>query len=100
MEDMIRLTGVSKRFAQARAVEDVDLSVGRGEFLALLGPSGCGKTTLLRLVAGFEDPHAGSIELDGRTVVGQGKWVAPEDRRAGLVFQDYALFPHLSVADN
>ena len=100
MEDMIRLTGVSKRFAQARAVEDVDLSVGRGEFLALLGPSGCGKTTLLRLVAGFEDPQAGSIELDGRTVVGQGKWVAPEDRRAGLVFQDYALFPHLSVADN
>jgi len=100
MQGMIRLTGVEKRFGQVEALAGADLEVGRGEFVALLGPSGCGKTTLLRLVAGFERPDAGSIELEGRAVSGPAAWVAPERRHVGMVFQDYALFPHLSVAAN
>jgi iron(III) transport system ATP-binding protein len=68
--------------------------------LALLGPSGCGKTTLLRLIAGFERPDAGTISIGGTTVAGPQAFVAPEKRRIGMVFQDYALFPHLSVAEN
>jgi iron(III) transport system ATP-binding protein len=71
----------------------------RGEFVALLGPSGCGKTTLLRLIAGFEVPDAGSVEIDSRPVAGP-TWVPPERRHVGMVFQDYALFPHLTVAEN
>jgi iron(III) transport system ATP-binding protein len=101
MERMtIRIEGVTKRFGDVVAVDAADLVVGRGEIVALLGPSGCGKTTLLRLVAGFERPDEGTIELDGRRVAGAGAWTAPESRRVGMVFQDYALFPHLSVADN
>ncbi len=71
-----------------------------GEILALLGPSGCGKTTFLRLIAGFEHPDAGSIDLGGRRVAGGGAFLQPEHRRVGVVFQDYALFPHLCVGDN
>jgi iron(III) transport system ATP-binding protein len=74
--------------------------VDRGEFVALLGPSGCGKTTLLRLIAGFEQPDAGEIFVHGDRVTGHGVWVPPERRRVGMVFQDYALFPHLTVGDN
>jgi iron(III) transport system ATP-binding protein len=97
---MIRLDGVSKRFREVAAVDDASLSVDRGEVVALLGPSGCGKTTLLRLVAGFERPDAGTVEVAGRVVGGNGVWVPPERRRIGMVFQDYALFPHLTVAEN
>jgi iron(III) transport system ATP-binding protein len=97
---MICCHGVAKRFGAVRAVDDAQLCVERGEFVALLGPSGCGKTTLLRLIAGFETPDAGTIELDHRPVAGSGTWVPPERRAVGMVFQDYALFPHLTVAEN
>jgi len=97
---MIRLTGVTKRFAEVAAVDGASLCVARGEVVALLGPSGCGKTTLLRLIAGFERPEAGTVELNGRVVAGSDAWIAPEARRVGMVFQDYALFPHLTVSAN
>jgi iron(III) transport system ATP-binding protein len=97
---MICCHGVSKSFGSTRAVAEARLCVERGEFVALLGPSGCGKTTLLRLIAGFEAPDEGTIELDGRRAAGEGAWTAPERRRVGMVFQDYALFPHLTVAEN
>jgi iron(III) transport system ATP-binding protein len=97
---MIRLEGVTKRFGDVVAVDSTSLCVDRGEVVALLGPSGCGKTTLLRLVAGFERPDGGTVEVAGRAVAGAGAWVPPERRRVGMVFQDYALFPHLTVAEN
>ena len=96
---MIRLERVSKRFGAVRAVSEATLEIGRGEFVALLGPSGCGKTTLLRLIAGFEAPDAGTVTI-GEDVVAGGAWVPPERRHVGMVFQDYALFPHLTVARN
>jgi iron(III) transport system ATP-binding protein len=97
---MICCHGVSKRFGDVVAVDEAQLCVERGEFVALLGPSGCGKTTLLRLVAGFETPDAGEIRVADRTVADARTWVPPERRRVGMVFQDYALFPHLTVAEN
>src|SRR4051812_7533154 len=93
----VRLTGVTKRFGDdIVAVHRVDLDVHPGEFLALLGPSGCGKTTTLRMVAGFEEPTAGEIEIGGRSAVG----VPPHRRDVNTVFQQYALFPHMTVLDN
>jgi iron(III) transport system ATP-binding protein len=97
---MIRLEAVTKRFGDTTAVAAASLCVERGEVVALLGPSGCGKTTLLRLIAGFEEPDAGTVEVAERRVAGAGTWVPPEQRRVGMVFQDYALFPHLTVAEN
>jgi iron(III) transport system ATP-binding protein len=97
---MIGLEGVTKRFGTVTAVDNTSLCVDRGEVVALLGPSGCGKTTLLRLIAGFERPDGGTVTIDRRTAAGPGTWIAPEARRVGMVFQDYALFPHLSVAAN
>ena len=82
------------------AVDDVTLSVQAGSIVALLGPSGCGKTSLLRAIAGLERPHRGTITIGDRTVSAPGTWVKPEGRQIGMVFQDGALFPHLSVADN
>jgi iron(III) transport system ATP-binding protein len=99
-EPMIQLAGMTKRFGAVVAVEEVDLAVDRGEVVALLGPSGCGKTTLLRLIAGFERPDGGSIVLGGEAVAGNGAWLPADHRHVGMVFQDYALFPHLSVAGN
>lgn len=96
MSVAVELRGVSKRFGSVAAVDDVSLAVRAGEFLTLLGPSGCGKTTLLRLVAGFEFPDAGSVLLDGRDV----GTVPPHLRNVNQVFQSYALFPHLSVREN
>ena len=99
-EVMVRLSGVSRSYGPVRAVKDLDLEVRRGRILALLGPSGCGKTTTLRLIAGFEAPDSGTVEVGGRTVAGPQANVPPEKRRVGMVFQDYALFPHLTVAKN
>jgi iron(III) transport system ATP-binding protein len=100
--ELLALDRISKRFAADAplAVDGLSLTVAEGEILALLGPSGCGKTTTLRLIAGFEAPDAGTVAVRGVVVAGPGRMVAPEDRGIGIVFQDYALFPHLTVADN
>jgi iron(III) transport system ATP-binding protein len=96
----IRCRGLSKRFGDINAVAGLDLEAEAGRITALLGPSGCGKTTTLRLIAGFERPDAGQIELGAQTLSANGSFVPPERRRIGLVFQDYALFPHLDAAGN
>ena len=96
----IECMGLTKRFGPVVATDRAALDVEQGEILALLGPSGCGKTTFLRLIAGFERPDAGTIAFAGRVVAGPGTFVLPERRRVGFVFQDYALFPHLTVAGN
>jgi iron(III) transport system ATP-binding protein len=96
----VEVRDAAKSFGDVHAVRNASLSVGRGELFTVLGPSGCGKTTLLRLIAGFERPERGEVRVAGRTVAGGGAWVAPERRRIGMVFQDYALFPHLSVERN
>ena len=92
----VSLVGVSKRYGDVVAVESLDLEVKRGEFFTLLGPSGSGKTTTLRMIAGFEEPDTGRIELAGRDVTGE----PPYDRSVNTVFQDYALFPHMTVGEN
>jgi iron(III) transport system ATP-binding protein len=99
---ILHLEGLTKQFSQTTipAVEAVTLTLQKGDLLGLLGPSGCGKTTLLRLIAGFEQPQAGTIEIAERIVGGKGYRVPPEQRDVGMVFQDYALFPHLTVAKN
>ena len=96
----VSITGVKKTFGATRAVDGVDLEIAEGELVAVLGPSGCGKSTLLRLIAGFERPDAGEIHAGGKLLAGNGKWMPPERRRVGMVFQDYALFPHLDVGQN
>ncbi|NQW37744.1 MAG: ABC transporter ATP-binding protein, partial [Cyanobacteria bacterium] len=83
-----------------RAVDQVSFRLQAGEIGVLIGPSGCGKTTLLRLIAGFERPERGSVLIDGRLVAGEGRWLEPERRGVGMVFQDYALFPHLNAWQN
>jgi iron(III) transport system ATP-binding protein len=92
--------GLVKRYGGTVAVDGVDLEVPRGSLTALLGPSGCGKTTVLRMIAGLLAPDAGEIVIDGEPVADHRTFVPPEKRPVGLVFQDYALFPHLSVARN
>jgi putative spermidine/putrescine transport system ATP-binding protein len=92
----VRLSGIRKTYGDVVAVDHVDLEIGAGEFFTLLGPSGSGKTTTLRLIAGFERPDEGRVELGGRDVTNR----APYERDVNTVFQDYALFPHMTVADN
>jgi len=92
----VRLAGIVRRFGDVTAVDAIDLEVRDGEFFSMLGPSGSGKTTTLRMIAGFETPDAGRIELHGRDVTG----IPPYDRDVNTVFQDYALFPHMTVAEN
>ena len=96
----IRALDVRKSFGASVAVDGVDLVVEAGTLVALLGPSGSGKTTLLRMIAGFEAPDTGTVEVGGRVVAGPGMWEEPERRRVGMVFQDGALFPHLTVDGN
>jgi iron(III) transport system ATP-binding protein len=91
------LRAVTRRFGQRLAVDGVSLDVRRGEVLCLLGPSGCGKSTTLRIAAGLERPDSGLVFVGGRLVEGEGRHEPPETRRVGLMFQDYALFPHLSA---
>jgi iron(III) transport system ATP-binding protein len=96
----IAIEGAVKRFDDVAAVDGVSAQIAPGEFFVALGPSGCGKSTLLRLIAGLERLDAGAIALEGAPVAGPGVHVAPEDRRVGVVFQSYALWPHMSVARN
>ena len=96
----VTLDRVVKHFGSVAAIDDVSLAVEEGEFLAVLGPSGCGKSTLLRLIAGFERPERGTIRIGDLIVSGSDVYVAPEDRHVGMVFQSYALWPHMSVAEN
>jgi iron(III) transport system ATP-binding protein len=96
----VRLRGVTKSFGATDAVREVTLDIEHGELMAVLGPSGCGKTTLLRLIAGFEKPDSGCVNVGADVVAGPGRFVPPEKRRVGMVFQDYALFPHLTVEAN
>ena len=96
MTTAVLLSRVSRHYGEVRAIDEIDLDVREGEFFAMLGPSGSGKTTCLRLIAGFEQPTAGHIEIFGETAEG----VPPFRRNVNTVFQDYALFPHLNVIDN
>jgi iron(III) transport system ATP-binding protein len=96
----VRMVDVAKSFGPIVALDRFELEVWPGQTLCILGPSGCGKTTALRLIAGFEQPDRGSIEINGRRVAAPGASVPPERRRVGMVFQDFALFPHLSVREN
>lgn len=96
MKHFIRIKGVSKRFGDFTAVDNVDLDIEQGELFSILGGSGCGKTTLLRILAGFEIPSSGTIEIDGVDVTNQ----APYDRPVNMMFQSYAVFPHMNVAKN
>ncbi|WP_454685390.1 ABC transporter ATP-binding protein [Ancylobacter moscoviensis] len=92
----VELTGVAKRFGAYEALRGIDLTIADGEFMVFVGPSGCGKSTLLRLICGLEPPTEGTIRFDGRDMRG----VPPADRGLAMVFQSYALYPHMSVADN
>ena len=96
----LALDNVSHAYGNLRAVDGLSLDLQSGEVVCLLGPSGCGKTTVLRLAAGLERLQRGQVLIAGRAVAGNGQEMPPEDRDVGLVFQDFALFPHLSVGDN
>lgn len=96
----IHASGIDKTFGATRAVDGASVTVAPGAVVALVGPSGSGKTTLLRIIAGFEVPDTGSVAIGGRPVAGDGVWEEPERRRIGMVFQDGALFPHLTVGKN
>ena len=98
--DGLILEGVSHAYGGVRVVDGVSLAVGRGEIVCLLGPSGCGKSTVLRIAAGLESLQAGTVSIGGRIMADARTAVPPEKRGVGLVFQDFALFPHLSVLDN
>jgi iron(III) transport system ATP-binding protein len=96
----VDLRALTKKFAEMAAVEDLDLEIGDGEFVSLLGPSGCGKTTTLRLLAGFLQPDAGEIRVDGQVISSPALLVPPERRNMSMIFQSYAVWPHMTVTQN
>ncbi|HEY0961033.1 MAG TPA: ABC transporter ATP-binding protein [Pseudomonadales bacterium] len=100
MTTQLHVNAITCRYGAKQIFADLSFRVDDGSIACLLGPSGCGKTTALRAIAGFEPVYAGSIELGGRTLSAPGLTLPPEQRQVGMVFQDYALFPHLTVADN
>jgi iron(III) transport system ATP-binding protein len=99
-DPVLELDGVTKNYGSEQVIEGLDLTVRDGEILTLLGPSGCGKTTTLRLISGLERPDGGEVRLNESVVAGSGSFVAPEQRGIGVVFQEFALFPHLTAAEN
>ncbi|HET7547482.1 MAG TPA: ABC transporter ATP-binding protein [Usitatibacter sp.] len=96
----LELAGLTKRYGGVGAVEDVSLSVAKGEFICLLGPSGCGKTTTLRMIAGFLEPDGGEIRVAGEVVSRPGRSLPPERRNMSMIFQSYAVWPHMTVLEN
>jgi iron(III) transport system ATP-binding protein len=96
----LELQGLTKRYASAAVVRDITLAVDQGQLVCLLGPSGCGKTTTLRLIAGFIEPDAGEIRVGGRRISAPGRTEPPERRNMSMIFQSYALWPHMTVFDN
>ncbi|MBV8889206.1 MAG: ABC transporter ATP-binding protein [Alphaproteobacteria bacterium] len=96
----VELQSITKRFGALAAVDDLSLTIAHGSLVCLLGPSGCGKTTTLRLVAGFVDPDRGAITVGGRTVSAPGRSLPPERRNMSMIFQSYALWPHMTIAEN
>src|SRR5436305_3299749 len=96
----VRLQSVSKSYAEHRVVSDFTLEIAQGEFICLLGPSGCGKTTTLRMIAGFVEPDEGCIRVGGKTISEPGAVVPPERRNMGMIFQSYAVWPHMTVREN
>ncbi len=97
---VVELQRLTKRFGAVAAVDDLSLTVAHGQLVSLLGPSGCGKTTTLRLIAGFLDPDAGSIRVGERVVSAPGRTLPPERRNMSMIFQSYALWPHMTVGEN
>jgi iron(III) transport system ATP-binding protein len=96
----LELAGLTKRFGEVVSVDAIDLAVERSEFVCLLGPSGCGKTTTLRMIAGFLEPDAGEIRVGGKVISAPGSVVPPERRNMGMIFQSYAVWPHMTVHQN
>ncbi|HLN85635.1 MAG TPA: ABC transporter ATP-binding protein, partial [Candidatus Limnocylindrales bacterium] len=97
---IVSIRALTKKFADAAAVDDLHLDIGDGEFVSLLGPSGCGKTTTLRLLAGFLQPDGGEIRVGGAVVSSPSLLVPPERRNMSMIFQSYAVWPHMTVAQN
>src|SRR4051794_2056195 len=100
VEPLLQVEALRHSYGDQPVVRGLSFSVSRGSIACLLGPSGCGKTTVLRCIAGFEPVQEGTIRLTGEVVSGAGVMLEPEKRRVGMVFQDFALFPHLKVSDN
>lgn len=96
----LEVKNLHKNFAQKKIVDDLSFTIGSGQFFSLLGPSGCGKTTTLRMIAGLEKSDAGTITLQGRAVNAPQLFIPPEERELGMVFQSYALWPHMNVTEN
>src|SRR6516225_1115822 len=96
----VELRGLTKRYGEVAVVDDVSLTIEHGRLVCLLGPSGCGKTTTLRLIAGFVEPSAGEIAVGERVVSSPARTLPPEARKMSMIFQSYALWPHMTVAEN